>query len=71
MLLWYPGPRGNAREANAISAYVYSELNFSLGCCHEESQATLPGPGMCQGRLDMLDKQEPQVVWQAGKDAYL
>ncbi|KAJ6284324.1 hypothetical protein J3E71DRAFT_171353 [Bipolaris maydis] len=70
MSLWYPGPLGGAKEANAMSTYVDSELNFPLGCCDENGQATLPSPGICRGHLDMFDEQEPQVVWQAGQNAY-
>ncbi|KAI5364404.1 hypothetical protein J4E82_011488 [Alternaria postmessia] len=68
--LWYPGPLGGAREANAMSTYVDPELNFPLGCCDEDGQATLPSPGVCRGHVDMFDEQEAQVVWQAGQDAY-
>ncbi|RYN63899.1 hypothetical protein AA0119_g12482 [Alternaria tenuissima] len=70
MSLWYPGPLGGAREANAMSTYVDPELNFPLGCCDEDGQATLPSPGVCRGHVDMFDEQEAQVVWQAGQDAY-
>ncbi|RMZ67728.1 spore coat SP96 precursor [Pyrenophora seminiperda CCB06] len=70
MSLWYPGPPGGAKEANAMSTYVDPELNFPLGCCDKDGQATLPSPGICRGHLDLFNEQEPQVVWQAGQDAY-
>ncbi|KAJ5052529.1 hypothetical protein J3E74DRAFT_295622 [Bipolaris maydis] len=70
MSLWYPGPLGGAKKANAMSTYVNRELNFPLGCCDKDGQATLPNPGVCRGHLDLFDKQEPQVVRQAGQDAY-
>lgn len=53
-----------------MSTYVDPELNFPLGCCDKDGQATLPSPGVCRGHLDKFDEEEPQVVWQTGQDAY-
>jgi hypothetical protein len=45
-------------------------LNFPLGCCDKNGEPTLPAPGLCRGHLDRFDKEEPQVVWEAGQDAH-
>jgi hypothetical protein len=45
-------------------------LNFPLGCCDENGAPTLPDPGPCRGHLDRFEREEPQVVWTAGQDAY-
>ncbi|KAH5617495.1 hypothetical protein HBI23_255590 [Parastagonospora nodorum] len=68
--LWYPAPLGGAKEANAFSAQPDPLLNFPLGCCDEHGAPTLPDPGPCRGHLDRFEREEPQVVWTAGQDAY-
>ncbi|KAL1643387.1 hypothetical protein SLS61_009309 [Didymella pomorum] len=72
MSLWYPGPLGGAKEANAAStdSNVDPELNFPLGCCDSNGDPTEPSPGICRGHLDLFDDEEPQVTWQPGQDAY-
>jgi hypothetical protein len=61
---------GGAKEANSLSTYVDSELNFPLGCCDADGAPTLPSPGVCRGHLDLFDSEAPQVIWQAGEVAY-
>jgi hypothetical protein len=68
--LWYPGPLGGAKEANAFSIAPDPLLNFPLGCCDKDGAPTLPDPGPCRGHIDLFEQEEPQVVWVAGQDAY-
>jgi hypothetical protein len=68
--LWYPGPLGGTKEANAFSAQPDPWLNFPLGCCDEDGAPNLPDPGPCRGHLDRFEREEPQVVWTPGQDAY-
>ncbi|KAF1364607.1 hypothetical protein EJ07DRAFT_99669 [Lizonia empirigonia] len=72
MSLWYPGPLGGAKEANKAStdSDVDPELNFPLGCCDSEGNPTAKSPGVCRGHLDLFDKEDAQVTWQPGQDAY-
>lgn len=72
MSLWYPGPLGGAKEANALStdSDVDPELNFPLGCCDSEGNPTAKSPGVCRGHLDLFDTEDAQVTWQPGQDAY-
>ncbi|KAH7394627.1 hypothetical protein BKA66DRAFT_566987 [Pyrenochaeta sp. MPI-SDFR-AT-0127] len=70
MSLWYPGPLGGVKEANAFSPRPDPQLNFPLGCCDKDGGPTLLDPGLCRGHLDLFDREEPQVVWTAGQEAY-
>jgi hypothetical protein len=58
------------KEANAFSVHPDPLLNFPLGCCDENGVPALPDPGPCRGHLDLFEREEPQVVWVAGEDAY-
>lgn len=68
--LWYPGPLGGAKEANAFSSAPDPLLNFPLGCCDKDGAPTLPDPGPCRGHLSLFDRESPQVAWAPGQDAY-
>lgn len=72
MSLWYPPALGAAKEANKESKTTNGdpELNFPLGCCDSDGQPTEPSPGVCRGHLDLFDKEDAQVTWQAGQQAY-
>jgi hypothetical protein len=68
--LWYPGPLGGAKEANAFTTFVDPELNFPLGCCDADGSPSLSSPGACRGHLDIFDREVAQIVWGPGEAAY-